>query len=719
MRSLLWLAPVFCLLALAPAQAQQTATGAEQSATLVADSVAITGKDTLVADGAVEIFYRDARLKAKRVTYRQADNLLLIDGPMMLTNDAGMLVLADQAELSADMRDGILRSARMVLNQQLQMSSAEIMRVGGRYTSLGRSVVSSCKICASNPTPLWEIRASRIVHDQLERQIYFSNAQLRLMGVPVAWVPYLRMPDPTLKRSTGVLKPTIRTTNSLGFGIKLPYFIRIGDSRDLTITPYLTTKSGRTLELRYRQAFSNGKTEINGALTRDNLLSGQLRGYLLATGSFRLPSDYLLTFSGEMVSDDAYYTDYAVSSKDRLDSRIEVSKTSRSRYVSARLLGIHSIRAGDVNSTLPTILTDLTWQRRFSPKVIGGEGGLRFQTHSHYRSSDSSVDSNGDGISDGRDVARISVSADWRRNWILPGGVLLAALSDIKGDFYKIRQDSVYDGSKTRVHGSAAVELRWPWTRNDASGVSHVIEPLAQVIWSPKSASTIPNEDSVLVEFDAGNLFSLNRFPGADAVELGPRANLGLSYTRFDPEGWSLGVVVGRVVRTHNFGQFSVASGLSGQKSDWLAAIRLAVADGLTMTNRLVFADNLDLTKGEFRLAFQRRNFSVASSFVWMKADASESRTTRVSELSLGGNYKFASDWQANVSTLYNIQTKRAVSAGMKLAFRNECVQLDMSVDRLFTSSAVLTGSTTFGLSFDLLGFGGKGAVGKAGVCRG
>ncbi len=527
--SVLWLATVLSLLISAPVRAQQ-------AATLLADDVAIAGKYTLIAKGAVEIFYRGARLKAAKITYQQADDQLLIDGPLVLTDDAGTLILADEAELSADMRDGILRSARLVLNQQLQMSSAEILRVGGRYTSLGRSIASSCKVCVSNPTPLWEIRASRIVHDGLERQIYFRNAQLRVMGVPVAWVPYLRMPDPTLKRSTGFLKPAIRTTDGLGF---------------------------------YRQAFTSGNIEVNGAVARDKLLPGELRGYLKATGEFRLPADYRLTFSGEVVSDDAYYLDYDLSSKDRLDSRIEISKTARNRYVSARLIGFHSIRAGDVNSTLPSIVSDVTWQRRFVPAYIGGEGGLRFQSHSQYRSSNSATDSDGDGISDGRDTARISLTADWRRNWILPGGVLLAALSEINGDFYSIRQDGVYAGDNSRVHGGVAVELRWPWTRNDASGVSHVIEPLAQLIWSPSRASTIPNEDSALVEFDAGNLFSLNRFPGADAVERGPRANLGLSYTRFDPAGWSLGVVVGRVIRSEDFGQFSAASGLSGKKSGW------------------------------------------------------------------------------------------------------------------------------------------------------
>ena len=68
------------------------------------------------------------------------------------------------------------------------------------------------------------------------------------------------------------------------------------------------------------------------------------------------------------------------------------------------------------------------------------------------------------------------------------------------------------------------------------------LEPIAQVIYSDTiGESDVPNNDSTLVEFDTTNLFSIDRFPGEDRVETGLRANVGLTYTRYDPAGWSLG----------------------------------------------------------------------------------------------------------------------------------------------------------------------------------
>ncbi len=217
---------------------------AQDRATLVSDSLQITGDTRLIASGNVEVFFKGIRLKASQIVYDQAADRLLIDGPIVLTDAEGRtIILASQADLATDLSEGILLSARMVMDQQLQLAANRLMRIDGRYTALDQVVASSCKVCAARPVPLWEIRARRVVHDQEERQIYFDHAQFRVAGMPVFYIPRLRMPDPTLDRATGFLFPTFRSTSKLGAGIRLPYFIALGPSRDLTLLPYLSTKA--------------------------------------------------------------------------------------------------------------------------------------------------------------------------------------------------------------------------------------------------------------------------------------------------------------------------------------------------------------------------------------------------------------------------------------------------------------------------------------------
>lgn len=692
---------------------------AQDQATLVSDSLEITGDTRLIADGNVEVFFKGRRLKASRIVFDQATNRLEITGPIVLTEASGnTLILASQADLAADMSEGILTSARLVLNQQLQLAAAQMRRVAGRYTELDSVTASSCKVCEGSPTPLWEIRARRVVHDEVERQIYFDRAQFRLAGVPVLYIPRLRMPDPTLKRASGFLMASIRTTSDLGTGIKVPYFLVLGQSADLTLTPYLTTKRSRTVELRYRQAFATGDIELTGSVSRDELIAGKTRGYLRLKGGFTLPERFQLTFDGQTVTDPAYMLDYGIGNEDRLDSRVEITRTRRNEHISARIISFQTLRDDEVDSAIPSVVADLTFHRRFSLGVLGGEGGLRLQTHNQYRSSTDPLDGDGDGIADGRDLGRISARIDWRKSFILPLGIEGTVLGEMTADAYSISDDLADGGSTTRTHGSAGVELRWPWVKAEAGGGTQVIEPVVQLLFSSSDAESLPNEDSVLVEFDEGNLFSLDRFPGSDEVERGPRANVGISWTRFDPDGWSMGVTVGRVFREADLGQFGPGSGLSGAQSDWLAAANFTLADGLALTGRLVMDDDFSLTKGEARITLNGAKTSVATSMIWAVADPLENRPDPTRELSIDGRRKLNPNWTATFAGRYDFVADQGTVAGLGLEFLNECVRFDVSLSRRFTSSTSVSPTTDFGLSLDLVGFGSGVTGGPARACR-
>ncbi|WP_137112320.1 LPS-assembly protein LptD [Rhodobacter sp. SY28-1] len=692
---------------------------AQDQATLISDSLEITGDTRLIADGNVEVFFKGRRLKASRIVFDQSNNRLEITGPIVLTEESGQtLILASQADLAADLSEGILTSARLVLNQQLQLAANRMVRVSGRYTALQTVAASSCKVCEGDPTPLWEIRARRVVHDEQERQIYFDRAQFRLAGVPVLYIPRLRMPDPTLKRATGFLMPSIRTTSDLGTGIKVPYFIVLGKSKDLTLTPYLTARQSQTLGLRYRQAFATGLIEATGSITRDRLFPGETRGYLRVQGDFTLPEKFLLTFDGQTVTDPAYMLDYGLGNSDRLDSRVEIKRTRRNEHISARIISFQSLRDDEDNTTLPTVTADLTFHRRFSLGPLGGEGGLRLQTHNHFRSSTSPLDGNGDGIADGRDVGRISARIDWRRSFLLPMGVEGTVLGELTADAYTITDDATFGGSTSRTHGSAGVELRWPWVKAGSKGATHVIEPVVQLLYASNTSESLPNEDSSLVEFDEGNLYALDRFPGSDAVERGARANMGVTWTRFDPQGWSMGVTVGRVFREADLGQFGPGSGLAGATSDWLAAVNFTLADGLAVTGRLVLDDDLSVTKGEARVTLNGPKTAIATSVIWAVADPSENRPDPTQEFTFDARRKVTPNWTAKLSGRYDFVADRGSVAGMGLEFLNECVRFDVSLSRRFTSSTSVNPTTDFGLSLDLVGFGSGVTGGPARTCR-
>ena len=378
--------------------------------------------------------------------------------------------------------------------------------------------------------------------------------------------------------------------------------------------------------------------------------------------------------------------------------------------IDIELVQYRSLRFGENNDNLPSIVGDLTYHQRFEPAMIGGDAGLRFELHSQHRTSTIAGDL-------GRDLTRASLRLDWKRKWTTRGGLVASLLGELNADVYNINQGLPGELNGSQITPAAAVELRWPLVKTSKSGVSHVLEPVVQLIWSEKTGENIPDEDSRLVEFDEGNLFSLSRFPGADRYERGTRANIGLTWTRHDPKGWSLGLTVGRILRLENLGQFRASTGLAGRNSDWLAAVQLKLPNNLTLTNRSIFDGDFSLAKNETRLTWRTAKLGIASSYIWMEAEPYENRLVDTSEWTFDASYQIDENWTAKTDWRYDFNAGDAAYAGVGLQYSNECVKVDVSLSRSFTSSGSLTPTTNFGFTVSLTGFGSN-SPGRARNCH-
>lgn len=504
-----------------PLQAQSS----QDPAILVADNVYVTTDRKLVAEGQVEAYQGTTKLTASRIVYDQETGTLAIEGPIRIEDDRGVIVLASAAELDETLQNGLLTGARIVFNEQVQLASTQMTRTGGRYSQLYKTAVTSCHVCGDDTPPLWSIRAARVIHDEDEKQLYFEDAQLQIMSVPVFYFPRLRLPDPTLERARGFLIPEIQTTTQLDTGIKLPYFIPLGDHADVTLTPYISPNT-RTLDFAYRQSFWNGDIEFEGALTRDDLIPGDTRGYLFGEGEFDLRNRFKLEFDIALTSDDAYLNVYDISDDDRLSRELSLTRSERDTYFNATITDYTSLRDSEEDELLPTHILDLRYEQRLFPEVLGGELRSTLIGHAHARDSTADID--------GRDMARASAELTYLRTEIFNNGLRTDYQAQIAADYFGIRQDSTVPGTVGVVTPAAAVKLSYPMIRAGRSA-THMLEPIAQLAWSDVSNDSVPNDESNLVEFDEGNLFDLSRFPAEDRREDGLVFAYGMNWTRHRP----------------------------------------------------------------------------------------------------------------------------------------------------------------------------------------
>ncbi|MGY6633956.1 MAG: LPS-assembly protein LptD [Alkalilacustris sp.] len=690
-----------------PATAQQ----GPDTARMAADRLIVEADGTLRAEGGVEVLHRNARLRAEALVFtRGTDDTpdrLDITGPIVLQDDTGTVILGDAAQLSPDLRDGVLEGARMVLDRRLQMAATRVERRDGRTTRLERAVASSCQICTETSVPLWEIRAAAITHDAEAQTLTFDRAALRVAGRTVAVVPRLRLPDPTVTRQSGLLAPEFLGTSALGPGVRLPYFIVLDDHSDLTLAPRIHARGSATLQGTYRQALARGGFRIDAAVTRDQLRPDAWRGALEVTGDIALAPGTGLGLRLETFSDPRYRSDYGVSDDDIRTNTIFLDQVRRDRVGRLRYTQFRPFR-GDFNAELPNRVLDAGFARRFTPPGLGGTAWLAVDALGAVRSASDPVGGAG------RDMGRLSLRADWRRGWITAQGLEVAALGAVQADHIRVRQDERFAPRIDRFAPTAAVELRWPLVRQDAGGAHHLLEPMVQLVWSRRALQAAPDEDSLLAELDEVTLFRLRRGPGFDGAETGARANIGLGWTRIDPAGWRVQALAGRVLRARALpggpdgpGAGPI-SGLGGRHSDWLAAVRVDTAGGLWLGARALVTTDGGSPRQELRAGWIGADRQVFAHYIELAPDPVQARPRRTGELGLGGQIALGRHWQARGDVRYDTARGETSNAGLGARYLNECLAVDLSLSRRFVSSTSVAAQTEIALSVELIGFGDR-----------
>ena len=279
--------------------------------------------------------------------------------------------------------------------------------------------------------------------------------------------------------------------------------------------------------------------------------------------------------------------------------------------------------------------------------------------------------------------------------------------------------DMAYAFGQSEIAPHAALSLRYPMVRRGANGVVQTLEPVVQLGWTVGSRLAIPNDESTRVEFDEGNLLALSRFPASDRRQRGAVSVAGLRWLRYDPAGWSSGVTLGRVWHDTEGVDFTLASGLRGDRSDWLLAAQYTAANGLSIGGRGLFDGSSRANSAEGRAAWTGDRFGVNATYVLEIADPAENRPEPHSEWNISGHYDVTRNWTASTNWRYDLAADNLARAGLRLQYRNECVDVGFSVSRRFASSANVDPTTKYGLTISLKGFstGGR-ATPETQTCR-
>jgi LPS-assembly protein len=590
-------------------------------ATFQADEVEYDEQLALtVAKGHVEIAQGSQILLADVVTYNQRTDTVTASGHVSLMTPDGAVVFSDYMELRNSMNDAFADNVRMLLSDRSRLVANGARRTNGNRLDLRRVVYSPCDLCKDDPTapPAWQFKARQATDDKELKRLEFRDATLEIDGWPVFYTPYLSAPDPSVKRQSGFLMPSFGGSTTLGAHLSLPYFLTLGDSADITLTPRFTTQAGQVLVGDYRQRFSNGVMEDLVSINHSNVgslddpnVSNAWRWHVNATGEFDIDETYRTGFSLQRVSDQTYLQrfSFAVPPFNTEITRAYFEGFPENGSLDVNAYMFQPLTPGLGDSTQPIVLPVVNRNWQFTPDSIGGTLKLNTNLLDIVRES-------------GTQTRRLSLGGEWDK--ILYDGIggEYKFQAKVRGDAYSVAGlsnlsnpdlPSVYfsqNGKPAAVHvpydffaarAFPQVGVTWNYpVVHRGPDYTFLVQPTVAAFAGPNGGNRfiIPNEDSLGYEFRASDLFRADRMQGYDLLDTGQRVDYGLNLGAYSASGGSYRMLIGQSFRAEANTFLPPGSGAEDRLSDVVGKVTMAPSsyldliynfrlDKATLSNRL------------------------------------------------------------------------------------------------------------------------------------
>ncbi|MDA9904924.1 LPS assembly protein LptD [Hyphomicrobiales bacterium] len=722
------------------------------------------------AIGSVKITRGNFELNADEILFNQKNNIIEGNGNIIIKERGGPTIMASQFKLSSDLNDGIIKLPSLLTKDGTNISSAYAIRSGGKSIVLKKGIFSPCKKCQNtNKKASWQVKANRIIYDEVSGNIIYEGAKFELFGFPIFYVPIATHPSPDIKRRSGFLAPEITTSGDLGLSIKTPYFMNLAPNYDLTITPWVVTKGALVAEGEWRQRFKRGRLNfhiiaaslnddfksktvninddwnavINSPFNNAKELSAvnkklvfdyddnthsitnvevadkddsrpssiadsigyDFRGSFATSGNFQF-NNWNLDFSGKFVSDDTFLRRF------NLDDETDIkSYLSLSRHWGNAKLEINSIYYSSLlpekDGSEPLILPEVKFSWNPEKIIFGGKSKISINTLGIVRKTDGNT-------------YRVSSEIDWERQIINNNGHIFKLNLNIRGDAYRTSKKWTPNNSSRlflanplgqtrdiyRFLPSVDIEWKFP-LKYDFSNT--IIEPIIQIAYSVDSNKNIeiPNEDSISFELNSHNIFTRNRMPGIDLWETGSRINYGFKFSHFFNESGVFSGLVGQSYKFKNPDSFEKGSGLDEKLSDFVLDFLFKPNKEITLSYKGRLDDNdIDLRRSELDMLITYSKWGIRAGHVLLNnVEILNFKEQR--EARLATFFNITENWLIQAALRYDVVSKNSLNNRISAVYIDDCMSFEIGFRRKFSEYRDLKPSNSFMIKFNVFTFGG------------
>ncbi len=678
-----------------------------------------TRGNKVTARGNVEIYYNNFVLTADEVTYDQSANKLTARGNAQLKDPNGNITRGEVIESTDDFRDAFIQSLSVVTRDDTRIAAQRAIRRDGNVTEFEQGKFTPCKSDQGQP-PLWCISAARIVHDQQAATISYQDAQFELFGVPIFYLPYFQHADPSVKRRSGFLTPTVSSSTQLGIGTTIPYYFALAPNYDFLFQPTYYTKQGLFLHGTFRHRLENGQYTVKLAgINQDaaNLPAGTVnankldgfRGTVETRGVFSIGSWWKFGWDVTVESDSTFRRFYKLDNilqTDRVNTAFLTGIGDRN-YFSATLYQFGGLLLNDSPTAASRVHPVIDYNYIFGNGVLGGELSSNLHVRSMTRN-------------DGTDSTHAVAEFNWRKKIIDGLGQVWTPFAGARGDIYSYgdvrNPDNLASFAKgdtvARINAVAGLQYSYPFVAQSSFG-SHILAPTAQITLRPNQTDQrrLPNEDAKSLVWDDTLLFSIpGKFSGFDRQESGTRADAGVQYTFSANNGFNLRAVLGQSFQlagtnayndpgldvtasaaTSTATNFSGLTGLQKARSDYVAGVYISPLRNFSLISQSRFDSNdFQLRREDLAATLTAGPVFAQAAYSFLRADPALGLLSNQQDLLGSVGLRLTDNWSILGSARYDLATRQILQDALSLRYNDECFILTTTYTETFISNPAL-----------------------------
>ena len=460
-----------------------------------------------------------------------------------------------------------------------------------------KGIFTTCK--PSDNCPPWSMKSKKIVHDKKSKTINYSNAYLMLYDIPIFYFPKFFHPDPTVKRQSGFLIPSLSNSSSSGNSLKIPYFHAISDNKDFTMSPRFFGNKDLLIQNEYRQVEKNVnhisdfsiKKIDNG--TKNHFFSNSV--FNLNNKNLRLLDQAGIELNIETTSNDTYLkkdnikTDIS-NNQSLLNSFIKFNGSSEDLEVDFEVSAYEDLSKEKKSDKFQYILPSFNISK-IIPLEDEFNGNLLFKSSGLSTRKETNILEN----------YFINDLIFKSQNYLSKNGFIRQFGINYKNSSKKGKNSTNYSNdfeSDNFIQAEGLFSL--PLQKNNEL-FNSILSPKALFLFSPFKSENISQIDHNL---NSSNLFSSGRIGQNDSLEGGNSLTLGFDYSinsQNDREIFSSNI--GQIFRDKNDEKLPLKTSMNNKSSDLIGNIKFSPREGLSIDYDFNADNNLDTINYSFLTA--------------------------------------------------------------------------------------------------------------------